>query len=100
MAFEPSSDEFSVQHDRKGWYITRNIPVAIIAALAAQLAVAGWVASKYDSRISDQEARIVTIAQQTKQNADSESAVQQRLSNIEGKLEYIVQAVKTKDTHK
>lgn len=90
------ADDFSLSPSGKkeGWYITRNIPVAVIAALAVQLAVAGWVASKYDSRISDQEVRLVALARQTQTNADGQSGLMQRLASIEGKLEYIVTATK------
>lgn len=88
------SDDFEVQHKPSGWYITRNIPVAIIGALAIQLLVAGWVASKYDSRIATQEEKIVTIKEQVAVNTVAQTTLQQRLASIEGKLEYIIQSVK------
>lgn len=89
--FEPGTDGVELQQTNKGWYITRNIPVAMILALGVQLSVIAWTASKYDSRITNQDDRIIAIAHQTQTNIETVNAITQRIARMEGQLEFLVQ---------
>jgi uncharacterized coiled-coil protein SlyX len=62
------------QHKTEGWHVERSVPIAVLTCLIANTAVLGWVASKYDSRISTIE---TTYANQTKHEeyVDSELAM-------------------------
>lgn len=89
----------TVGNDRKGgWYIEKGVPVAIIATIIVQLLVLGWTASKYDSHfitqdaaIANQDRRLIDIAHQTQTNVETINSVSNRMSHIEGQLEFLVQ---------
>lgn len=74
----------------KKWKVTRNIPVALLAAIGVQLMVMAWIASKYDSRITDQGTQIATLAKQVETNAVISNSVSMKLATIEGKLELVL----------
>lgn len=80
----------------KGWHFERSIPLAVIGAFILHAFIGVWIASKYDSRIETIEKEQVAASINTKANTASVQLLSERLSNIEGKLEFLVQSAKTK----
>lgn len=80
----------------KKWKVTRNIPVALLAAIGVQLMVMAWIASKYDSRITDQGVQLATLAKQVETNAVVANSVSMKLATIEGKLELVLNIAREK----
>lgn len=90
------ADDISLRVNNRRWYISPNVLAVFLTALLMHLVVIGWVASKYDSRITEQEARVTVIARDIKTDAEGQRIVLQRLANIEGKLEFLITATKDK----
>lgn len=80
----------------KSWHVERGIPVALIVALLTQLVVTVWMASKYDSKFIDHDTRLLKAEGLTETNKVVISAVAERLSRIEGQLQFLIETAKTK----
>ena len=50
--------------ERRTWHIEKGIPLALIATMVAQIAIAGWWASSIDTRLASLEKRDHTAAAQ------------------------------------
>jgi hypothetical protein len=76
--------------NRSKWRIEHSVPLAVITGLMVQLIVFVWMASKYDSRITDTEIKIGRLELHEAENRTPLQLISERLARIEGKLEYVV----------
>jgi predicted exporter len=57
-------EERAMLRQRRTWHIEKGIPLALIATMVAQIAVAGWWAASIDTRLASLEKRDVASAAQ------------------------------------
>jgi hypothetical protein len=77
-----------------GWKVSRNIPVVMLGAMVIQLMVIGWVASKYDSRITIADERITKLSAQNEAFAIVVAGINTNIAHMQGQLEFVVQSIK------
>jgi hypothetical protein len=61
MRVEKRREELDI---RRTWHIEKGIPLALIATMVAQIAIAGWWAASIDTRLASLEKRDTTAAAQ------------------------------------
>lgn len=72
------------------WHIDRGIPIAFILAIIIQVTTIIWVASKYDSKINDNDKRITTLATVVAARGLPIQKLSERLARMEGKIDVII----------
>lgn len=87
-------DEPTITVPRNGWKVSRNIPVVMLGAMIIQLMVIGWVASKYDSRITTADERITKLMTQNDAFAIVVAGINTNIAHMQGQLEFVVQSIK------
>lgn len=82
----------------EAWHLDKRVPIALIAAVVGQTAVAGWAMSKFDSRLATLEEKLAREEASTKDSERESKDILSRMVRVEVQTGAILEGLRRLET--